>query len=190
MSQRIVDITMTADQYEEFGRTGLLDPTRRLELLEGEIYEMSPTGSRHAACVNRLDRIFHHILGPEWIVSIQNPVRLSDLSEPVPDVAILKFRDDDYEDQHPRPSDVRLLIEVADSSVGTDRTVKLNLYALANIPEVWLVNLRDRVVEIFSEPSKGNYSARKEYSIGDEVTSPTLPNVKFKVSEILRVRLG
>lgn len=186
MSQRIADIRMTADEYDQLGRAGLLDPTRRLELLEGEIYDMSPTGSRHLACVNRLSRLFHRIAGTELIVSIQNPIRLSDLSEPVPDVSILNFRDDDYEDALPKAGDVKLLIEVADSSVGTDRTIKLNLYALAGIPEVWLANLRDKSVELFVEPSKGSYLTVTQYSLADEVTSRSLPNVSIKVSDIFR----
>jgi Uma2 family endonuclease len=124
------------------------------------------------------------LTGTELIVSTQNPLRLSDLSEPVPDVAILNFHPDDYDDELATAADVKLLIEVADSSVGTDRTIKLNLYALAGIPEVWVVNLRERDVEVFADPSEGNYLAVTKYSLEDVVVPRSLPSAKIKVSEM------
>lgn len=185
MSQRIPNVKMTADAYQEIGRAGLFDPTLRLELLDGEIYEMSPTGSRHAACVDRLSTFLNRLVGAPHIVRTQNPIRLSDLSEPEPDITLVTWRDDFYEHALPAAKDVRLIIEVADTSLRTDRSVKTNLYAVAEIPETWVVNLLEQKVEVFSEPVNGAYSVVSTLGRGEVIRSATIPGLELGVIDIL-----
>src|SRR5438105_616378 len=129
----------TVDDYYRMGKAGILTEDDRVELLDGEIVEMSPIGSPHAGGVTRCMRVLTRLLGDWAVVAVQNPVRLGPLSEPQPDVAVLKPRPDLYADSHPTPKDVFLIVEVADTSATADRQVKLPLYARAGIPEVWLL---------------------------------------------------
>lgn len=185
MSQRIANLHITTDEYEEIGRAGLFDPEKRLELLEGEIYEMAPTGSRHVKTVNRLAKVIYRSSIDSVIVNIQNPIRLSDLSEPVPDLALVNLRVDEYGDALAGATDVLLLIEVADSSTGTDRKVKLPLYAIAEIPEVWLVDINQQKIVVFTAPVNGDYSVITEFTEGMIVRSSNVIGLEIPVNEIL-----
>ena len=119
------------------------------------------------------------------IVRGQNPVRLSDLSEPQPDIALLRWRDDFYRSAHPTPADVLLVIEVADSTVETDRSYKMPLYARAGISEAWLVNLPDERIELFAEPAGGAYQINRIFSRGEEVQSHGVADLRVGVSDVL-----
>jgi Uma2 family endonuclease len=145
------------------GEAGVFGENDRVELLDGHIYAMSPIGSEHAACVRRLDRLFQREVGSQAIVSIQNPVRLNESSEPEPDLALLAPRDDSYATRHPRPDDVRLVVEVAGTSLDFDRDVKRPLYAQADIPELWIVNLEADRIEVFRSPQKTAYTEENRY---------------------------
>src|SRR2546421_10865468 len=139
-SERLTKRWITADEYERMGEACIFPPDARLELIEGGIYEMSPIGSSHAACVKSLSALFHRLFGGTLTIGTQDPIRLNDFSEPQPDGVLLRQRDDFYRSGHPTPADVLLVVEVADTTVGTDSKVKVPLYARAGIPEVWLVN--------------------------------------------------
>lgn len=149
----------TADEYHRLIEVGILGENDRVELLAGEICEAAAIGSSHAGCVNRLNRWFSARIGGRAIVAVQNPVLLDPLSEPEPDLTLLRPRDDFYSKSHPTPSDVLLLIEVADSSWQLDRGAKLRLYAAAMIPEVWLIHLGERAIHVFRQPSGGRYTS-------------------------------
>jgi Uma2 family endonuclease len=127
----------TVHEYDQMVQAGILHEDDRVELIEGEIIEMAAIGSRHAACVNRLVQLFVMHVAGQAIVHAQNPIRLSERTEPEPDLSLLKPRPDFYAAGHPGPQDVLLVIEVADSSIGFDREIKIPLYARAGIPEVW-----------------------------------------------------
>jgi Uma2 family endonuclease len=161
----------TVEEYEAMGRAGVLPEGKRLELLRGEIVEMTPIGSPHASIVNRLTRILVSGLGDRAIVSVQNPLVLSDLSELQADVAVLKPRADFYASAHPRPDDVLLVIEVADTTGRWDRRVKRPLYAAAGVPEVWVVDVNERVVEVALEPVADDYERVLGLG-GDATVSP------------------
>ena len=175
----------TVSEYERMGETGVFAPDARVELIEGEIIEMSPIGSRHAACVRLLSRIFYRQLSEDAIVSIQNPIRLNDLSEPRPDVAILKFRKDYYREGHPGPDDVLLVIEVADTTVHYDRNVKVPLYARAGIAETLLFNLPNDRLEYFSRPDRGVYQVNRVINRGEQFESTSVPGLTLDVEIIL-----
>jgi len=185
MSVQIDRRIFSVDEYHRMSEAGILSEDDRVELIEGEIIKISPIGSRHAACVNRLNFLLNRKAGQAAIVSIQNPIRLHDYSEPEPDIALLQSRDDFYSEAHPGPKDVLLIIEVSDTSIEYDRTVKLPLYARAGIPEVWLANLLKDSVEAFSQPLNGVYREFREAVRGEVLTPARIPDVIVTVDEIL-----
>ncbi|HEY0174435.1 MAG TPA: Uma2 family endonuclease [Pyrinomonadaceae bacterium] len=172
-------------EYERMGRAGIFSPEARVELVYGEIIEMSPIGERHAACVNVLDEIVRGRLGRSVTVSVQNPVLLDDFSAPQPDLLILKRRADFYRHAHPRPEDVLVVVEVSDSTLELDRTVKMPLYAGAGIPEAWLVNIPDERIEVYSDPVGGEYQTARSYARGRRLQSHTLASLRLSVSKVL-----
>jgi Uma2 family endonuclease len=175
----------TVSEYERMGEIGMFPPDARVELIEGEIIEMSPIGSRHAACVRLLSRALNQQVGEKAIVSIQDPIRLNDFSEPQPDVAILKFRQDYYREGHPGPDDVLVVIEVADATVHYDRHVKMPLYARAGISEALLFNLPDDRLECFSRPEMGVYQDNRVLNRGEKFESTNVPGLTLDVEMIL-----
>ncbi|HYY57826.1 MAG TPA: Uma2 family endonuclease [Pyrinomonadaceae bacterium] len=185
MSVQIIKRQFNVTEYNRMAETGILSEDDRVELIEGEIIEMSPIGSRHAACVRRLDATLNQRLGGVAQVSAQNPILLDDYSEPEPDVALLKPRSDFYAEAHPSPSDVLLIVEVADTSVEYDRQVKAPLYARAGIPEMWLVNLPEEMIEVYARPENGAYRSREEFTRGQSLSSTTIPDLKVNVEDIL-----
>ncbi|MGB9180171.1 MAG: Uma2 family endonuclease [Pyrinomonadaceae bacterium] len=185
MSRQLAKHWITADEYERMGEAGIFHPDDRLELLEGEIYKMSPIGSPHAACVDFLAVTLTDFAQRRFIVRVQSPVRLDDFSEPQPDVALLRWRDDFYRHAHPTPADVMLIIEVADSTVESDRSYKIPLYAQAGIREAWLVNIAEEQVELYAEPQGGTYQISKTFKRGDELQSQTIADLNISVSALL-----
>ncbi len=164
---------------------GLFSGYDRVELIEGEVIKMSPKRCRHAGCVDRLNSILNRKLGHAAIIRVQNPVRLNDFSEPEPDVALLKPRDDFYSQSHPTASDVLLVIEVAETSVEYDRSLKMPLYAQSGIPEAWLVNLSKDLIELYTQPKNGKYQKVQRLKRGKSLASPTLTELSLSVEDIL-----
>ena len=151
-------------EYRRMGETGILKNDQRVELIEGEIVDMSPIGSAHASTVTKLNQILGRAIGENAIIAIQNPITLNDFSEPQPDLALLHPKSDFYAAAHPRAHDVLLVIEVADSSLRYDREVKIPLYARHGIAEVWLIELEAKKFTIYRQPSGDSYA---------QITSPS-----------------
>lgn len=185
MSAELQKRYFNVDEYYLMVEAGVLKPDDRVELIEGEVIKMSPIGSPHAACVSRLNRLLQTLPELDAIVAVQNPVRLNQLSEPVPDLALLQPRKDFYAERHPVPADVLLIIEVGDTTALADRAVKLPLYARSGIREVWLVNLPQQLIEVFSEPADGGYQTTDRYQSGETVVANTIAGVSLAVNEIL-----
>ncbi len=164
---------------------GVLGEDDRVELLEGEIAEMTPVGARHAASVNALARILQRQVGDRFVVSVQNPIRCSATSEPQPDLALLAWRDDLYRDELPSAADIALVVEVAGSSAGPDRDVKLPLYARSEIAEAWLVDLGEGVLEVHDRPSPAGYARRTTFRPGESAVSPSVAGLAVPVGEAL-----
>lgn len=173
------------EEYERMIEQGILTKDNRVELIRGEIVEMAPIGLRHAACVSRLEEIFHEMLGRRVNVSVQNPIMLPNNSEPEPDLALFKRREDHYESRRPTEHDALLVVEVTDSALVTDRMDKVPLYAEAGISEVWLVNLDEGVLEVYADPIAGVYSERRRALQGEELTLPRELHGKISVDEVL-----
>ena len=145
------------EAYHRMGDMGLFEG-QHVELLKGEIVDMSPINARHASMVRLLNELLSERLDAAYQLSVQNPIRLDSYTEPEPDLAVLHRRADYYAEAHPGPKDTLLLIEVADSSLERDEQVKLPLYAKAQIPEVWIVNLRDQQLVRYWGPSPDGYA--------------------------------
>lgn len=185
MSVELLRRKFTVKQYHQMAQSGILKEDDRVELLRGEIVEMSPIGRRHAACVNRLNALFNKRLTDLVIVAVQNPVELDDNSEPQPDIALLRLRDDFYEAGHPQVEDVLLLVEVADTTIEFDREVKIPLYAEAGISEVWVVDINGQYLEVYLQPSLKGYQIIQKYYRGQSLTIQAFPDVSFTVDEVL-----
>lgn len=185
MSLQIAKHHFTARQYERMGETGILPANKRYELIEGEIIEMSPIGRRHAACVDALNSLLNRQVGDTVIVRVQNPILLDDDSEPLLDITLLKPRADFYRDELPRPSDVLLIIEVADTTLEYDRRIKLPIYARAGIPEVIIFNLRDEQLEHHTQPVGGTYQVARVFKRGELFTTSNIPGVTLDVAVLL-----
>lgn len=185
MSVELQRRRFTVRDYYAMADAGILTEDDRVELIEGEIVEMAAIGSHHAACVDRLNRLFVQGLGDRVVVRVQNPVRLSDLTEPQPDVTLLHPRDDFYAEGHPGPADVDLVVEVAHTTLGYDRDIKLPLYATAGVPEVWIVNVEERVVEVYDEPREGRYRVQHRAAVGQVLHPGRFPSLSVPVKDVL-----
>jgi len=185
MSVQYAKHLFTVQEYERMAEAGVFPPDARLELLAGEIVEMSPIGKRHVACVNRLSRILNRQVDETVIVSTQNPIQLDDLSEPQPDIALLKFRSDFYEHSLPTPADVLLVVEVADTTLDYDRGLKLSNYARAGIPEALIFNLPDEQLEYHAQPAGGAYQTTRILRRGEHLHSSGVPDLMFDVAAVL-----
>jgi Uma2 family endonuclease len=173
-------------EYYRMAETGVLRPDARVELLDGEIMDMSPIGPFHGGVVNRLTRLFTLHSKGRWLLSPQNPLRLNDRSEPEPDVMLLRPSPDDYTNRHPQAEDVFLLVEVSDSSLAIDVEKKLPLYGRAGVAEVWIVNLEEGAIEIYREPHFNGYGARTILRPGDQARPLAFPEVVVDVAELLK----
>ncbi|HXG91814.1 MAG TPA: Uma2 family endonuclease [Blastocatellia bacterium] len=185
MSVQIQKHYFSVGEYYQMARAGILSEDARVELIEGEVIETSPIGTRHAACVDRLNAFLNRSLGSKAIVRVQSSIRLNDFSEPQPDITLLKPRPDFYSSSHPTPSDALLIIEVADTSVEYDRRAKLPLYVRAGIPETWLTVLLKDTSEIHSQPVNGKYQKIQRVRRGRTITTSTISELSFKVYELL-----
>jgi len=167
--------------YHRMAESGILSAQDHVELIQGEVTDMAPIGSQHAGIVNKLAIALTLATHEKAVVAIQNPVILSDLSEPQPDIALLHYREDFYCNAHPRAEDIYLLIEVADSTLRYDRTVKLPLYAQAGVPEVWIVNVEGKTLEVYQQPVDGLYQQQQRLEKLDEITPLALPEVTLEL---------
>jgi Uma2 family endonuclease len=148
---------ITVEAYHRMGEVGIIAPGERVELIEGEVVEMAPIGSRHSGMVGRLTRLLVHAVGDRGLVFVQNPVRLNRTSEPQPDFAVLKPRADDYQSATPRADEVLLLVEIAESSLKYDRELKAPLYAVHAIPELWVIDVTEKVLWRYRDPRADGY---------------------------------
>lgn len=174
----------TADQYERMAEVGVLRPEDHVELIEGEIIRMAPMGDPHALCVSRLLNRLPRLLPDSVHLRVQCPVRLSDTTEPEPDLVVVGMPVEECL-RHPRPEDIRLVIEVAGSSLPFDRRLKLPLYARAGIPEVWIVNLGAGRIEIGRRPEAGRFALSTVVDREGTVRCESVPEIVLAAADIL-----
>ncbi|MEO6050928.1 MAG: Uma2 family endonuclease [Pyrinomonadaceae bacterium] len=177
-------LRFTVDHYYKMLEMGMRDNYEKAEIIGGEMVQKMTTGDRHATAVNRLTVVFIKQLPDTYLVSSQNPLRMGEFDEPEPGIVIADLTKYDGK-RHPRPEETILVVEVADKSLRYDRDQKLPMYAEAGIEEVWIVNLRDNVIEIHQQPSVGIYQIARVFGPGESVKSSVLPNLKLSVDEVL-----
>ncbi|MEE9321521.1 MAG: Uma2 family endonuclease [Granulosicoccus sp.] len=149
---------LSVTDYHRMAKAEIIARDARVELIDGEIFEMTPIGSDHAGIVKRLIRLFSMAVGEQAIVSAQDPIVLGTDSEPEPDIALLAPRDDFYTDTHPGADEILLLVEVSNTSLHYDKNIKVPLYARYGIPEVWLIDIENREIWVFQAPSHDGYN--------------------------------
>jgi Uma2 family endonuclease len=176
---------LNADDFHRMAEAGIFGEDDRIELIDGELIDMAPIGQGHAAIVSGLNEALVIACAGRAIVWPQNPIRLNPFNEPQPDLAVLRRRPDFYASgERPGPADVLLLIEVADSSVKFDQTVKRPLYARTKIGEYWIVNLKRRILDAYTSPHGDAYRETKTYRPGDSVTLALAPEIVVKLDLI------
>jgi Uma2 family endonuclease len=163
--------------YHQMIESGILDEDDRVELLEGKIVCMSPQRPFHAASVQRSSRLLFNLLGDRAEIRIQLPVILGDDSEPEPDVAVVRFDDNEYSFRHPEAADIYLLIEVADSTIAKDRQQKARIYAKNQVLEYWILDVQKRQVYVFRQPEEGIYREQIVLSSSDRISMQSFPDV-------------
>jgi len=184
MAVQVTRWQFTADDYERMVETGILGKDDRVELIDGEVIAMSPIGPPHAGIVNRLNAFLNRQLAGTAIVSVQNPIRLNDYSEPQPDFAILQLKDDYYAHAHPTPADILLLVEVADSSLEYDSEQKMPRYAQNAIPEVWLIDVEHQSVIHYAHPLITGYRHQVKLARGQLLVAQTIAGLEIAIDAI------
>jgi Uma2 family endonuclease len=167
------------------GRAGILAEDDRVELIEAEIVEMAAIGTAHAACVDRLNHFLMTAAAGRVHVRVQNPVRLSDFTEPQPDLALLHVREDFHAGGHPGPGDTLLVVEVAHTTLGYDRIIKLPLYARSAVSEVWIVNIDEDVVEVYRDPRGGRYTVSERVERGGVLRPAAISGFELPAERVL-----
>jgi|ERR1700722_6831992 len=175
---------ITTDRYKMMIAAGVLTKYDRVELIDGDLLNMAPIGSKHSAITSRFHELFVLAVSRAATVVSGGPVDLGEFSEPQPDLALLKRRADFYRDKLPEAADVLLLIEVSDSSLSFDQGVKLRLYARYGVAEYWVVDVEGRRIVTYREPSVQGYARTLECAGGDLVAPLAFPDVKIAVGDL------
>lgn len=175
----------TVADYHRMAETGILNEDERVELLEGKIIWMSAKGTAHSSAVGRTDYLLKNRLTNRAWVSIQNPIKLNERSEPEPDVAVVQIDPLDYADHHPTPSEVYLIIEVADSSLKFDCETKAKAYAQAGIADYWVLDVVERQLYVFREPNQEGYQSKVILGEDESISPLQFADLQIVVWEML-----
>ena len=181
---RVQRYRFDVDEYARMGEAGIFTEDDRVELIDGEVREMTPIGPPHAGIVNRLNELLVTHLAGRAAVIVQNPIRLDRHTEPQPDLVVARRRKGFYTDRHPEPGDVLVVIEVADSSLRYDRTEKAPRYGRAGIPETWLVDVGAGAVTVYSDPGPEGYARRQDRRRGERIVSSSVPGFDLAVDDV------
>ena len=178
----------TVAEYYRMTELGILQHTERVELLDGEIIVMAAIGVPHAIGVNRVNQAFAEVARNRFTVSVQNPVHLDDYSEPQPDLAIVRLREDSELTSHPGPADTLVAVEVSDSTLAFDLGAKARRYAAAGIPEMWVMNLPGDCIDRLDQPGPAGYARHTVFRRGENISPAALPDLEFAVADLLPPR--
>ncbi len=175
----------TVDEFYRMADAGIFAEGDRVELIEGEIIQMSPIGHRHMVCVNRANDLFVSALKGKALISIQNPLRLNEYNEPQPDLVAFKWRADYYASKPYTLDDALFVVEISDTTLRYDTRVKLPIYAAAGVQEVWIENLKENLLLVCRYPISKVYKTQLSLRQGDLVSPFAFPDVRFKVEDLL-----
>ena len=185
METEVTKKLFSVHEYYRMADAGILTADDRVELIDGEIIQMSPTGNRHNACVNRANMFFTEAFRRSAIVSNQSPLRLSNYTEPVPDVIVLKPVPDFYASRECTPEDVFFMVEISDTTLRYDKNIKLPRYAAAGVAEVWIEDLKNDLILVYRNPAEKAFKTSLVLHRGDSISPLAFPKVTFKVSDLL-----
>jgi Uma2 family endonuclease len=182
----------TLEEYHKLTEIGFLKEDDHIQLINGELIEMAAKGTAHETCLRNLLRELPKLIGDRATLQSQAPISIPPKSEPEPDFAIIKNRDDNYFSSHPQGTDILLVIEVADSSIDYDQKVKIPLYAKAGISDYWIFNLLDNCLECYSEPYQNKqgefgYSSKRIVLPNQVISLPCFPDLQLDLSKIFPV---
>ena len=176
---------ITVEEYDLMIESGVFDESDQIELLNGVIVEKMPKGTKHSAATDRVARVFAGKLSEKVFVRNQNPVWLDDFSEPEPDIVLVVQKEDEYENSHPTPDEIFLILEVADSTLGYDRNTKSATYAQAGIQQYLILNVQEKTLEDYREPKIDGFQSKQTYRAGQNFNLVAFPEVSFKVNDFL-----
>ncbi|MDQ3132330.1 MAG: Uma2 family endonuclease [Acidobacteriota bacterium] len=182
---KVVPKRFRVEDFRKMTEVGILPEESGWEIIDGYLIDKMSIGSKHAGTVKILNRILTIWAEKNAIVSVQDPIHIDEYNEPEPDIALLKPREDFYTKSHPTPADVLLLIEVSDSTVEYDRETKKTLYAEAGIAEFWLINLKNKTIEVYTQPKNSSYYSARILESGETIESAAIENLTLTVEEIL-----
>lgn len=185
MPTEVIKKHFTVADYHGMAKAGIIRPEERVELIEGEIIQMSPIGHRHHVRVTRTNTLFVRAFGDRAIVSCQSSIELNRWTEPQPDLVVYKPRSDFYAAKKPTPDDVLLVMEISDTSLRYDRNIKIPLFAAAAIPEVWIQDVAEDIVYVYRDPRGRSYSTTFEVRRGNVISPLALPDIQFVLEELL-----
>ena len=175
----------TADEYHQMSAAGIFPEDDRVELIHGEILAMSPIGPRHSAAVLRANQALVRLVGDRAIVGVQGSVRLDEYDEPQPDLYLLRPKEDFYASGHAGPKDILLIVEVADSSLEYDQSIKLGLYAETGVPEYWIADVRNDCLVAYTDLRENTYRTTRQYQRGDMIAPHLLPECRMPIDVLL-----
>ena len=187
MAAEVTKKLFTVDEYYSMAEAGIIGPDERVELVEGEIIQMSPIGHRHGVRVVRGSTLFFRALDRKAVISTQGTLRLNRRTELEPDLVVYKPRADFYASGRAKPADVLLVVEMADISLSYDRKIKIPLYAAAGIPEVWIQDINGDILHVFRDPEGNRYVTSTQLKAGDFVSPLAFPEIRFSINDIFGV---
>ena len=175
---------ITVHDYHRMAEVGVLAPDARVELIEGEIIDMAPIGKDHQSVVDQLTRTLVRAVGDRAIVRVQGSIRLSQWSEPEPDLVLLAPRADFYRSEFALGTDTLLVIEVSDTTLRYDRDVKVPLYARHGVPEVWIVDVQNDALLVYGDLREGKYERHAALDRPASVTVTRLPGTTLDLAAL------
>jgi Uma2 family endonuclease len=173
---------ITVKEYDAMIESGVFKEDDQVELLNGVIIEKMPKGPQHSSTNDRVTRVFYRNFGDEVIIRNQNPIWLDNFSEPEPDIVLAVHKEDEYENSHPTPNEILLILEVSDSTLGYDRKTKGESYARAGIRQYLLLNVHDKTIEDYREPNTDGYQSKQTYRAGQVFNLVAFPEIQLPVS--------
>lgn len=174
---------ITVQEYDAMIENGVFDENDQVELLNGAIVEKMPKGTKHSAATDRVARVFYRQFGETIFIRNQNPIWLDEFSEPEPDITLATLKADEYENSHPTPNEIYLVLEVSDSTLGYDRNTKGDAYSRAGIQQYLVLNVQEKTIEDYREPSADGFQAKQTYRAGQKFNLVAFPEIEISVSD-------
>lgn len=181
---------ITVEEYDQMIESGVFDENDRVELLNGAIVEKMPKGKKHSAATDRIAKFLDRRFNEYFFVRNQNPIWLSEFSEPEPDIVLAVLREDEYESSHPTPDEIYLILEVSDSTLNYDRNTKGEAYARAGIRQYLVLNVQEKTLEDYREPGADGYGSKQTYRAGQTFNLVAFPDISLNVNDFLPVEKG